>query len=444
MPGAVASRVSSRFRRARFAAGARGTSPLLLQRHLCGRNAAAAAGNPPAKSLQRGVVRVAKQVRVGMVGYKFMGKAHSHAYYDVARFFDLRAEPVMAAICGRDESGVRVAAAKMGWQGYETDWRQLVARPDIDLVDVSTPNNLHAEIAIAAAEHGKHVLCEKPLAMTLEQARRMQAAVERAGVVHMICHNYRFAPAVQYARQMIAAGELGEIYHIRAQYLQDWIMDPEFPLVWRLQKDVAGSGTHGDLSAHIIDLARFLVGEFDSVTGALHTFIKERPLDGSGEGAWGARGAAGRQTGTVTVDDAAMFLARFRGGALGVFEASRFAGGNRNGNRFEINGSKGSVRWDLENMNNLQLYLHADRAGQQGFRTINCTEGAHPYADHWWPAAHIIGYEHTFVHLVSELMNGIADGRSPQPNFVDGVRNQAVLEAVSTSSETGVWVNVQA
>ena len=387
---------------------------------------------------------MAKQVRVGMVGYKFMGKAHSHAYYDVARFFDLQAEPVMAAICGRDEAGVRAAAAKMGWQGHETDWHKLVARPDIDLIDVSTPNNMHAEIAIAAAEHGKHVLCEKPLAMTLEQARRMKAAVDRAGVVHMICHNYRFAPAVQYARQLIAAGELGEIYHFRAQYLQDWIMDPDFPLVWRLQKDVAGSGTHGDLSAHIIDLARFLVGEIDGVTGVLHTFIKERPLDGSGEGAWGATGGAGRKTGTVTVDDAAMFLARFHGGALGVFEASRFAGGNRNGNRFEINGSKGSVRWDLENMNNLELYLHADEVGQQGFRTINCTEGAHPYAGHWWPPAHIIGYEHTFVHLVSELMNGIALGRSPQPNFEDGVRNQAVLEAVATSSESGAWVKVEA
>lgn len=387
---------------------------------------------------------MARQVRVGMVGYKFMGKAHSHAYHDVARFFELPAEPVMTAICGRDEAGVRTAAERMGWQGYETDWQKLVARADIDLIDVSTPNNMHAEIAIAAARHGKHVLCEKPLAMSLEQARRMEEAARQAGVVHMICHNYRFAPAVQYARQLIASGELGEIYHIRAQYLQDWIMDPEFPLVWRLQKDVAGSGTHGDLSAHIIDLARFLVGEFDSVTGVLHTFIKERPIDQSGEGAWGATGGAGRQMGKVTVDDAAMFLARFQNGALGVFEASRFAGGNRNGNRFEINGSRGSVRWDLENMNNLQLYLHADGAGQQGFRTINCTEGAHPYASHWWPPAHIIGYEHTFVHLVSELMEGIAAGRSPAPNFQDGVRNQAVLEAVEQSSGSGSWVKVQA
>lgn len=383
-----------------------------------------------------------RQVRVGMVGYKFMGKAHSHAYYDVARFFDLQAEPVMTAICGRDEAGVAAAAARMGWQGHETDWRKLVTRPDIDLVDVCTPNNLHAEIAIAAAAAGKHVLCEKPLALSLDQARRMKAAVERAGVVHMICHNYRFAPAVQFARQLIASGELGDIYHIRAQYLQDWIMDPAFPLVWRLQRDVAGSGTHGDLSAHIIDLARFLVGEFESVSGLLHTFIKERPLDTSGEGAWGASAGAARRMGEVTVDDAALFLARFRNGALGVFEASRFAGGNRNGNRFEINGSKGSLRWDLENMNNLQVYFHADRVGQQGFRTINCTEAVHPYAGNWWPPAHIIGYEHTFVHLVSALMDGIATGRSPAPNFDDGVANQAVLEAVSASSTSGRWEDV--
>ncbi len=388
---------------------------------------------------------MAKQVRVGIVGYKFMGRAHSHAYRDVAHFMNLDAEPVMVALCGRDEVAVREAAARNGWQGYETDWRKLVARPDIDLVDIGTPNNLHAEIAIAAAAHGKHILCEKPLALDLEQARRMQAAAAKAGVVAMICHNYRFAPAVQFTRQLIAQGKLGRIYHIRAQYLQDWIMDPEFPLVWRLQKDVAGSGTHGDLSAHIIDLARFLVGEFESVTGLLHTFVEERPLDTSGEGAWGAQGQSGQKRGKVTVDDAAMFLARLEGGVLGVFEASRFAGGNRNGNRFEINGSKGSVRWDLENMNNLQVYLADDPAGLQGFRTINCTEGGvHPYAENWWPPAHIIGYEHTFVHLVGELMNGIAAGRSPHPNFEDGVRNQAVLEAVSQSSSSGQWVKVQA
>jgi predicted dehydrogenase len=383
-----------------------------------------------------------RKVRVGLVGYKFMGKAHSHAYWDVARFFDLQAEPEMAVLCGRDEAAARAAAAQYGWREVETDWRRLVARPDIDLIDVSTPNNLHAEVAIAAAEHGKHVLCEKPLAMDLAQAERMRAAVRRAGVVHMICHNYRFAPAVQFARQLIAEGRIGTIYHFRAQYLQDWIMDPEFPLVWRLRKDVAGSGVHGDLSAHIIDLARFLVGEFASVSGLLHTFIRQRPLEAGGAGAWGAQAAGERRMGEVDVDDAALFLARFANGALGTFEASRFAGGNRNGNRWEINGSKGSLRWDLENMNNLEVYFHDDPAGQQGFRTINCTEPQHPYAAHWWPPAHIIGYEHTFVHLVAELMNGIAEGRSPAPTFDDGVRNQAVLDAVSESALSGQWVHV--
>ncbi len=383
-----------------------------------------------------------RSVRVGMIGYQFMGRAHSHAYHDVARFFPLDVEPEKAVICGRDRAGVEAARERLGWQESETDWRRVVERDDVDLIDVCTPNNRHAEIAIAAAEHGKHVLCEKPLAMNLAEARSMLQAVERAGVVNMICHNYRFAPAVQLAKQLVSQGQLGTIYHFRAQYLQDWIMDPEFPVVWRLQKAVSGSGAHGDLSAHIIDLARFLVGEFESVSGMLHTFIKERPVPGSAEGAWGATGQSGGSRGLVDVDDAALFLARFRSGALGTFEATRFAGGNRNGNRFEINGSKGSIRWDLENMNNLEVYFHSDPEGLQGFRTINCTEAVHPYAAAWWPPAHIIGYEHTFVHLVSELMNGIASGRSPEPNFADGVANQAVLDAVIASSESGQWVQV--
>jgi predicted dehydrogenase len=383
-----------------------------------------------------------RKIRVGMVGYKFMGKAHSHAYYDVARFFDLPVEPEMVAICGRDEAAVREAAQRLGWREVETDWRRLVARPDIDLVDVSTPNNLHAEVAIAAAEHGKHVLCEKPLALDLAQARRMLDAVRRAGVVHMVCHNYRFAPAVQFAKRLIDEGRIGTIYHFRAQYLQDWILDPGFPVVWRLQREVAGSGAHGDLAAHIIDLARFLVGEVESVSGFLHTFIKERPVDTSGEGAWGASSQSARRA-PVTVDDASLFLARFANGAIGTFEATRFAAGNRNGNRWEVNGSKGSIRWDLENMNNLQVYFHDDPAGQQGFRTINCTEPQHPFAAHWWPPAHIIGYEHTFVHLVSTLLEGVARGTSPAPNFEDGVRNQAVLEAVARSSDSGGWVAVE-
>jgi predicted dehydrogenase len=375
-----------------------------------------------------------------MIGYKFMGKAHSHAYKDLPFFFDLDAEPVMQAISGRDEAGVKAAAQKMGWKSYETDWRKLIERDDIDLIDIVTPNNTHAEMAIAAAEAGKHVLCEKPLAMTVEQSERMLEAVRKNNVVHMICHNYRFAPAVQYAKKLIAQGKLGRIYHMRATYLQDWIMDPNFPLVWRLRKEVTGSGTLGDIAAHILDLARFLVGEFKEVSGMMETFIKERPL-GEMAGGLQAQIEAGKM-GEVDVDDAAAFLARFENGAMGVFEATRFAGGNRNGNRFEINGEKGSIRWDLENMNNLQVYFHDDEAGQQGFRTINCTEEAHPYAGNYWPAGHIIGYGETFINLLVEMMNSVSTGVSAQPNFEDGVKNQKVLEAIERSSQTGLWVKL--
>lgn len=381
-----------------------------------------------------------KRVRVGMVGYKFMGKAHSHAYRDLPFFFDLRAEPVPQAIAGRDEKGVKQAAEKMGWASYETDWRRLIERDDIDLIDIVTPNNTHAEIAIAAAEAGKHVLCEKPLAMTAEQAKRMLDAVNRNQVVHMICHNYRFAPAIQFAKKLIQEGRLGKIYHIRATYLQDWIMDPAFPLVWRLSKEVTGSGAHGDIAAHILDLARFLVGEFSEVVGMMETFIKQRPM-AEMSGGLSAKAENGKM-GDVDVDDATAFLARFENGAMGVFEATRFAGGNRNGNRLEINGEKGSLRWDMENMNNLQVYFHDDEPGLQGFRTINCTEEFHPYAGAYWPAGHIIGYEHTFMNLMVELMNGIANGYSPQPNFEDGVRNQLVLEAVERSVQTGKWEKI--
>ncbi|MCQ6560278.1 Gfo/Idh/MocA family protein [Paenibacillus mendelii] len=381
-----------------------------------------------------------RKIRVGMIGYKFMGKAHSHAYRDLPFYFDPEAEPVMQAIAGRDEEGVRSAAEKMGWASYETDWRRLIERDDIDLIDICTPNNAHVEIAIAAAEAGKHILCEKPLAMNVEQASRMLDAVNKAGVTNMICHNYRFVPAIRYVKQLIDDGRLGTIYHMRGTYLQDWIMDPNFPLVWRLRKEVCGSGTHGDLMAHSIDLARYLVGEFTEVNGMMHTFIKERPL-GEMSGGLNAQVQSDR-TGEVDVDDAVAFLARFEGGALGVFEASRFGKGNRNGNRFEINGSKGSVRWDMENMNNLEVYLEEDEKGLQGFRTINCTEEVHPYTGNYWPAGHIIGYEHTFINLLHEMMSGIAQNKSTTPNFEDGYRNQLVLEAVERSSESRQWVQI--
>jgi predicted dehydrogenase len=379
-------------------------------------------------------------IGVGLVGYKFMGKAHSNGYRQVAAFFpDVALRPVMKAICGRDEAAVRAAAAQFGWEGYETDWKKLVSRDDIGLIDVSTPGDTHAAISIAAAENGKHVFCEKPLANTLAEARQMLDAVQRNGVVGMVNFNYRRVPAVQLAKALIDSGRLGTIYHWRAVYLQDWIMDPNFPLVWRLQKDVAGAGTLGDLGAHIIDLARMLVGEITEVTGLTETFIKRRPVLAATTGGLGA--AAGTEMGEVTVDDAALFLARFANGAVGTFEVTRFAKGRANYNSFEINGSKGSIRFNLERMNELEVLLDDDMPDVAGFRTVLVTNGnAHKYLGAWWPAGHIIGWEHTFTHGIYDLLNGIAAGVSPAPTFEDGLRCQAILDAVERSAGSRQWV----
>ncbi|MEK3808704.1 Gfo/Idh/MocA family oxidoreductase [Bacillus sp. FSL H8-0547] len=366
-----------------------------------------------------------------MVGYKFMGKAHSLGYRNVPFFFPDRSKPVLKAIAGRNEEGVMKAAKELGFESYETDWRELIKRDDIDLIDIVTPNHSHAEIAIAAAEAGKHVICEKPLALNAEEAERMLAAAEKNGVVHMISHNYRFAPAVQYAKKLIEEGRLGKIYHVRATYLQDWLMDPDFPIAWRLKKEITGSGALGDIGAHIIDLTRFLVGEMIEVVGAMETFIKERPIENEPG-----------KTGIVDVDDAASFIARFENGAMGVFEATRFAAGSRNRNCFEINGEYGSIKWDLENMNNLHVYLSEDDEGLQGFRVINCTEEVHPFADAYWPAGHIIGYEHTFVNLISELMEAISKKKSQKPDFFDGLQNQLILDAIEQSAIDKKWVSI--
>ncbi len=384
---------------------------------------------------------MAKKVNVGLVGYKFMGKAHSHAYHDVAMFFDLDAVPVMKAICGRDEKGVKAAAERFGWETYETSWEKLVKRDDIDLVDITAPSNAHKEIGIAAAEAGKHVFCEKPLALNLADAREMLRAVEKAGVKHMINFNYRTAPAVALAKKMIDDGLIGKIYHFRGVYLQDWIISPDFPIVWRLDKNVAGSGSHGDLNAHIIDIARYLVGEFDCVVGMEETFIKERPLTEIGTtGGLHAKATGGK--GEVTVDDATLFLARFTNGAVATFEATRFAAGRKNHNRFEINGSKGSIVFNLERMNELEYYNVDDPEGLQGFRVIQATDPSHPYLHAWWPPAHIIGYEHTFIHQVYNLMQAIAQDKMPSPSFVDGVKCQEVLDAVVKSIQEKRWVKI--
>lgn len=381
-----------------------------------------------------------KTFNVGLIGYQFMGKAHSNAYRQVGRFFDLPAEIHMHTICGRNEAAVAKAAKNYGWSNYETDWRKVIANPEIDIIDISTPGNTHAEIAIEAAKTGKAVWCEKPIGNTLQEAKDMLAAVMEHTVPHAVFHNYRKAPAVALAKKMLEEGKLGTIYHFRAVYLQDWIADPNFPLVWRLQKEIAGSGTHGDINAHIIDLARHLVGEFDEVCGLLHTFIKKRPIAGAINDKLGAE--ATDQMGDVTVDDAAMFLAKFKNGALGTFEASRFAVGRKNKNSFEINGSKGSIVFDLERMNELEYYNNEDPEEFHGFRRIQATDAVHPYAGQFWPVGHIIGYEHTFINLVADALNAMAENKPISPNFVDGYENQRVLDAVEISSESKTWVKL--
>ncbi len=371
------------------------------------------------------------EINVALIGYAFMGRAHSNAYRQVTPFLKPRLRPRMKVLCGRTRPNVEAAAKELGWEEVSTSWEEVIARKDIHLVDIATPGDSHAEIAIAAAEAGKTVFCEKPLANSLADAERMLAAVEKAGVTHMICHNYRRAPAVMLARHLISRGELGEIRHYRGTYLQDWITDPKFPLVWRLDRTKAGSGALGDIAAHSIDLARFLVGEIAEVAGHLETFVKERPLPGHAD-----------RTGRVTVDDAATALARFENGAMGTIEATRMAPGRKNYNRFEINGSKGSVAFDLERMNELEVYFEADPVASRGFRRVMVTEPEHPYIKAWWPPGHIIGYEHTFVHTVYELLEAMADRRVPSPSFVDGVRNQRVLDAVEKAAQTRAWVSV--
>jgi len=382
-----------------------------------------------------------KNLNIGLIGYSMMGKAHSNAYQSARFYFDLDVNPVLDTISGRDAVKVEKSARKMGWNQYTTNWEDLIKDPNIDVIDISSPNNTHKEIALKAAEAGKHIFCEKPLSLTLKESKEMLNAVNKYKVVNMVCHNYRFAPAVQYAKQLIEEGRLGKIYHMRATFLQDWLMDPEFPLTWRLQKDISGSGTLGDLGTHIIDLARFLVGEFSEVVGMMDTFIKERPLGTMTDTL--EMDSKSNEYGEVTVDDATSFLAKFKNGAMGTFEVSRFSAGNRAGNRFEINGEFGSIRWDMENLNNLEVYFSNDDDGLQGFRTINCTENSHPFADAYWPAAHILGYEHTFINIIKTFLDGVYQGKSPQPNFYDGVMNQAIVDAVEASCHTGGWVSIK-
>jgi len=366
-----------------------------------------------------------RKLNVAMIGYRFMGKAHSNAWRQVNRFFDTPFEPVMKVICGRHEEEVKNAADKFGWQEYATSWEQVVERKDIDIVDICTPGDYHMPIAVAAAEARKVVFCEKPLANTLAEAEKMLAAVRRNSVIHMLCHNYRRAPAVSLAKQFLDEGLIGQLYHYRGTYLQDWIVDPKFPRVWRLEKARSGSGALGDLVSHSVDLSRYLVGEIMEVAGMLKTFITERPLPDS------------QAMAPVDVDDAALALVKFEDGVIGSIEASRFALGHKNYNRFEINGSKGSIVFDLERMNELELYI--EEGPNSGFKTILVNDVQHPYISGWWPPGHIIGYEHTFIHTVLDLLRAIETEQIPTPNFEDGVRNQKVLDAIERASNSRQW-----
>ncbi|MEU5781804.1 Gfo/Idh/MocA family oxidoreductase [Micromonospora lupini] len=389
-----------------------------------------------------------RELRIGMVGYAFMGAAHSQAWRTVNRVYDLPARARMALICGRDTPKVAEAADRLGWDAYTTDWRDLINRDDIDVVDVCTPGDSHAEIALAALAAGKHVLCEKPLANTVAEARAMTAAADTAraaGVRAMCGFNYRRVPAVTMMRQMVADGRLGVIRHVRAVYLQDWIVDPQFPLVWRLQKDRAGSGALGDIGAHIIDLTQFVVGQrITGVSAITETFVKERPLPAESSGLAATVDGGSAPTGPVTVDDAAVFVARLDGGALATYEASRFATGRKNALRVEINGSLGSVVFDLERLNELEFYDATRPTLEQGFNRILVTESDHPYMSAWWPPGHIIGYEHSFTHQMRDLIEAIATGTDPAPSFADALQVQLVLDAVTRSADVGSsWTDVE-
>jgi predicted dehydrogenase len=371
-----------------------------------------------------------KKLRVGIVGAGFMGRAHSNAYIDVAHFFDLPEIPVMQAACDTNESCLKPFADRFGWKSIETSFEKLVARDDIDLVDICTSNATHLPIAVSAAKAGKHILCEKPLARNAAEAQIMFEAARSAGVIHMVAHNYRRVPAIALAKQLIDQGKLGCIHHFNAVYYQDWLVDPQFPLVWRHDIKKAGSGAHGDMNAHIVDLAMHLVGEVEEVSGAQEIFVKERSYaDGSG-------------TGQVTADDATYFLARFRDGALGSFLSTRFATGQKNYLRLEIFGSNGAIKFNLERLNELEYYSRTDQPTEQGFRTILVTESTHPYMNAWWPSGHIIGWEHTFIHEVRDFLAAIGSNSPVHPDFYDGLRCQLVLDAVVESAEQRKWVSI--
>ena len=367
--------------------------------------------------------------RVALLGTKFMGKAHSQAYRNVNMYFADAPIVERAVICGRDPEETEQARRAFGWQEASTDWKSVVDRDDIDIVDVSTPGNMHCDMVIAAASAGKHVVCEKPLANTLGEAQRMVETVEAAGVSNLLMHNYRRVPAVALARRMVEDGRIGRIYHFRARYLQDWALSPDLELVWRFDARLAGSGALGDLGAHVIDLGRYLCGEIAELAATSETFIQQRAV-----------AAGSSEMADVTVDDAAALCVRFENGAIGTIEASRFAPGRKNHNSFEINGSKGSLTFDLENLNVLKYYSVDDQADAQGFHEIiACSLGKHPYADAWWFDGHLLGYEHSFTHTIYDWLTALAAGTGTHPDFRDGLRNQQVLDAAARATASRRW-----
>lgn len=370
-----------------------------------------------------------------MIGHAFMGRAHSQAWHSASRFFDIPIVPEAAVLCGRDLPRAEEAAARLGWAEAADDWRAVVERPDIDVVDICTPGDAHAPIAIAALAAGKHVICEKPLANSTGEAVAMAAAAQAArrhGALAMVGFTYRRVPAIALARQLVEEGRLGTVRHVRAQYLQDWLVDPEEPMSWRLDRERAGSGALGDIGAHVVDLAQHLLDDrIVAVAGELRTFVDERPLPGGG-------------VGRVSVDDATAFLATFGGGALGVFEATRVATGRKNAIRLEVNGSRGSIAFDFEDMNVLWWHDAVEASSTQGFRRILVTEAEHPYLAGWWPPGHGLGYEHAFTHQVVDLLQAIATGTDPTPDFAAGLQVQRVLDAVATSATTRAWQSIDA
>jgi predicted dehydrogenase len=386
--------------------------------------------------------REPQPLRVGIVGHGFMGRAHALGWSRARQVANLPLEPYVAVLCGRDTEAVAASAERLGVPATCGDWRELIQRDDIDLIDICTPGSTHGEIAVAALEAGKHTLCEKPLANNMAEAKAMAsaaAAAAEAGVASMVGFNYRLVPALALARSLVSDGRLGAIRHVRASYLQDWLVDPSFPLTWRLQAGEAGSGALGDLGSHLVDLAQYLTGKpIISVLGLTETFVRERPLPGRSVGL-AATASDGAITGQVSVDDAAAFVARFEGGAIGTFEASRMATGNKNALHVELNGERGSVVFDLERLNELQVY-ELDATGG-GFARVLATEPSHPFLNLWWPPGHVLGWEHTFVHEMVSLVEAIAAGRQPEPSFADGLAVQAILQAVGESSNSGGWAS---